>query len=208
MCSQSTLFSIVILQHPDTFIMALMLKFRHMALIADICFIYVKISICTACAEEALVMLSGAVLGQQSIRLSWGRSLANKQSAGGLSLNNQIQINGMEFIMDMGKGMKLMVMPSASRSAYVHIWCISSIWELSTPGELESEHLCLAPSANGWYYMESKYCSSGDFNYYIVDYKNHTTCVAAEDGESFAEEQSLCFMETSALDSTNIEEAL
>lgn len=35
-----------------------------------------------ACAEEAMVMLHGTVLGQQSIRLSWGRSPANKQSAG------------------------------------------------------------------------------------------------------------------------------
>ncbi|KAH9322915.1 hypothetical protein KI387_017554, partial [Taxus chinensis] len=34
------------------------------------------------CAEEAMVMLHGTLLGQQSIRLSWGRSPANKQSAG------------------------------------------------------------------------------------------------------------------------------
>ncbi|KAJ6849235.1 uncharacterized protein M6B38_269600 [Iris pallida] len=33
-----------------------------------------------ACAEEALLMLQGSQLGQQSIRLSWGRSPANKQS--------------------------------------------------------------------------------------------------------------------------------
>uniref|UniRef100_A0A1D1XVN0 Polyadenylate-binding protein RBP45 n=1 Tax=Anthurium amnicola TaxID=1678845 RepID=A0A1D1XVN0_9ARAE len=32
-----------------------------------------------ACAEEALLMLNGAQLGGQNIRLSWGRSPANKQ---------------------------------------------------------------------------------------------------------------------------------
>ncbi|XP_011628461.1 polyadenylate-binding protein RBP45 isoform X2 [Amborella trichopoda] len=32
-----------------------------------------------ACAEEALLMLNGTQLGQQSIRLSWGRSPSNKQ---------------------------------------------------------------------------------------------------------------------------------
>ncbi|CAA7409104.1 unnamed protein product [Spirodela intermedia] len=32
-----------------------------------------------ACAEEALLMLNGAQLGGQSIRLSWGRSPSNKQ---------------------------------------------------------------------------------------------------------------------------------
>ncbi|KAF6168053.1 hypothetical protein GIB67_011438 [Kingdonia uniflora] len=38
-----------------------------------------------ACAEEALLMLQGTLLGGQSIRLSWGRSPSNKQeaSAGG-----------------------------------------------------------------------------------------------------------------------------
>jgi len=35
-----------------------------------------------ASAEEALQMLHGTVLGQQAIRLSWGRSPANKQTAG------------------------------------------------------------------------------------------------------------------------------
>eukprot|EP01018_Ginkgo_biloba_P000192 Gb_18969 [translate_table: standard] len=35
----------------------------------------------------------------------------------------------------------------------------------------------------------------------------HLRAVAAEDGESFAEKESLYFMETSALDSTNVEEA-
>uniref|UniRef100_A0A0C9S7H3 TSA: Wollemia nobilis Ref_Wollemi_Transcript_13547_2060 transcribed RNA sequence n=1 Tax=Wollemia nobilis TaxID=56998 RepID=A0A0C9S7H3_9CONI len=35
-----------------------------------------------ACAEEALSMLHGTVLGQQAIRLSWGRSPANKQPVG------------------------------------------------------------------------------------------------------------------------------
>ncbi|KAJ4975507.1 hypothetical protein NE237_000613 [Protea cynaroides] len=33
-----------------------------------------------ACAEEALLMLNGTLLGGQNIRLSWGRSPSNKQS--------------------------------------------------------------------------------------------------------------------------------
>ncbi|XP_011628460.1 polyadenylate-binding protein RBP45 isoform X1 [Amborella trichopoda] len=36
-----------------------------------------------ACAEEALLMLNGTQLGQQSIRLSWGRSPSNKQDSSG-----------------------------------------------------------------------------------------------------------------------------
>jgi hypothetical protein len=32
-----------------------------------------------ACAEEAIQKLHGTVIGQQSVRLSWGRSPANKQ---------------------------------------------------------------------------------------------------------------------------------
>ena len=31
-------------------------------------------------AEQALLMLQGALIGAQKVRLSWGRSLSNKQT--------------------------------------------------------------------------------------------------------------------------------
>ncbi|XAR67456.1 hypothetical protein NMG60_11002226 [Bertholletia excelsa] len=48
-----------------------------------------------ACAEQALSMLNGTQLGGQNIRLSWGRSPANKQSQGqGQNQPDQTQWNG------------------------------------------------------------------------------------------------------------------
>ena len=38
-----------------------------------------KESMCRAAAEEAIQKLHGTSIGQQTVRLSWGRSPANKQ---------------------------------------------------------------------------------------------------------------------------------
>lgn len=46
-----------------------------------------------ACAEEALLMLNGAQLGGQSIRLSWGRSAASKQDSNAVWVQPQQDAN-------------------------------------------------------------------------------------------------------------------
>jgi hypothetical protein len=47
-----------------------------------------------ACAEEAIQKLHGTVIGQQSVRLSWGRSPANKQV---LFIRNHLELDSFHF---------------------------------------------------------------------------------------------------------------
>eukprot|EP01018_Ginkgo_biloba_P008013 Gb_19028 [translate_table: standard] len=128
-----------------------------------------------ACVEEALVMLNGTILGQQSIQFSWGRSPAHKQSA------RWAQHQKAD--------------PNQGNGVYYGYKQGYESYGYAPQRQDPAMYAYGAYPGYGNYQQQSAWC------------RPPLPRAAAEDGESFAEKESLCLMEISAMDSTNVEEA-